>query len=256
VPARTSRLLIAEPPLMVLPSLAALIGLNEAIFLQQLHYWLQKSGNERDGRLWVYNTYEEWLAQFPFWSKATLRRIVNGLEESGLVLSSSAYNQSKIDRTKWYSLDYDALDRLPESADHVLNVSTSTVQNEHMDVARMSTSNQETIQRQAQRALSKSSLTSPNVSGHDWQMIESYLEDFARELHDQAPIASTLTRTTKLYAGSGLSLDLFLATMQQARALTQKHSGGIRSEVPDGSGRKSKMAYFLATLEDLISRAA
>ena len=33
-------LLINEPPLQVLPSLAAKIGLDNAIFIQQLHYWL------------------------------------------------------------------------------------------------------------------------------------------------------------------------------------------------------------------------
>ena len=35
-------LLISEPPLQVLPSLAVKIGLNEAIVLQQIHYWLLK----------------------------------------------------------------------------------------------------------------------------------------------------------------------------------------------------------------------
>jgi len=40
VPPRSSSLLIAVPPLIVLPTLATLVGLNEAIFLQQLHYWL------------------------------------------------------------------------------------------------------------------------------------------------------------------------------------------------------------------------
>ena len=63
---QSSRLLITEPPLLVLPSLAIAIGLNEAIFLQQLHYWLQQAGKERDGRRWIYNTYDEWHAPAPF----------------------------------------------------------------------------------------------------------------------------------------------------------------------------------------------
>ena len=50
-------LLISEPPLQVLPSLAVKIGLNEAIILQQVHYWLLKSNNIRDGYKWVYNSY-------------------------------------------------------------------------------------------------------------------------------------------------------------------------------------------------------
>ncbi len=48
---RHSSLLIEESPLQVLPSLAKAIGLNEAIFAQQLHYWLRgKSGKEHDGK--------------------------------------------------------------------------------------------------------------------------------------------------------------------------------------------------------------
>ena len=38
-----SNLLIHEEPLLVLPGLASRIGLNEAIFLQQIHYWLNRS---------------------------------------------------------------------------------------------------------------------------------------------------------------------------------------------------------------------
>ena len=37
-----SKLLINEHPLQVLPSLATKIGLNEAIVLQQIHYWKKK----------------------------------------------------------------------------------------------------------------------------------------------------------------------------------------------------------------------
>jgi hypothetical protein len=47
-PRTTSRLLIHEPALQVLPSLAVAIGLNEAIFLQQLHYWLVSSKHEHE----------------------------------------------------------------------------------------------------------------------------------------------------------------------------------------------------------------
>lgn len=37
-----SKLLIDDYPIQVLPKLAKEIGLNEAIFLQQVHYWLKK----------------------------------------------------------------------------------------------------------------------------------------------------------------------------------------------------------------------
>ena len=59
-----SKLLIADVPLVVLPKLAEKIGLNEAIFLQQLHYRLEHAKYEIDGHRWVYNTVSDWSKQF------------------------------------------------------------------------------------------------------------------------------------------------------------------------------------------------
>ncbi|WP_158231720.1 hypothetical protein [Sporosarcina sp. P19] len=41
------------------PSLAMNVGLNAALFLQQLHYRLNASKNIRDGHKWVFNTYDD-----------------------------------------------------------------------------------------------------------------------------------------------------------------------------------------------------
>jgi DnaD/phage-associated family protein len=106
-----SKFLLDEKPLIVLPSLAKAIGLNEAIILQQLHYWLQESNNIRDGYKWVYNTYEDWQKQFPFWSKNTIIRAIKSLEKMGLVVVGN-YNKMKIDNTKWYRIDYEKMEGL------------------------------------------------------------------------------------------------------------------------------------------------
>jgi hypothetical protein len=108
----TSFLLIDESPLQVLPSLAEKIGLNESILLQQLHYWLKKSEYSYDGRKWVYNTYEDWQRQFSFWSVDTIKRVFLFLEKKGIIISTAKYNKIKIDRTKWYTIDYDKLNNL------------------------------------------------------------------------------------------------------------------------------------------------
>ncbi|MCX7570365.1 hypothetical protein OS242_10355 [Tumebacillus sp. DT12] len=111
-----NKLLFDEVPLVIQPSLAALIGLNEAIFIQQLHYWLRRSqhnGPEYDNRPWAFNTYEGWQDQFKFWSVSTTRRVINGLEKSGLVISTDKYNRRKADNTKWYTIDYDKLVKAP-----------------------------------------------------------------------------------------------------------------------------------------------
>ena len=108
-----SRLLIHESPLQVLPSLAVKIGLNEAIILQQLHYWLHPDHNKNihEGLHWVYNSYEQWQKQFAFWSKETIKRAIHSLEKMNLILSRK-FNEDKFDHRKWYSINYKILQQL------------------------------------------------------------------------------------------------------------------------------------------------
>lgn len=101
-------LLISEPPLQVLPSLASKVGLNEAIILQQIHYWLVKSNNIKDDQKWIYNSYAEWEKQFPFWSRSTLIRAISSLERQGYLITAN-YNKAGFDKTKWYRIDYEKL---------------------------------------------------------------------------------------------------------------------------------------------------
>jgi len=107
-----SKLLIEEPPLQVLPTLATKIGLGKAILLQQVHYWCSnpKMGIVRDGKRWIRNTAEEWQKDnFPFWSLKTVKRTIAALEEDGLLLSRSDLNKSGYDRTKWYTINHEVL---------------------------------------------------------------------------------------------------------------------------------------------------
>lgn len=105
-----SRLLINEPPLQVLPSLAKEIGLNEAIMLQQMHYWLLKSSNEFEGAKWFYKTLEEWQTEFPFWSAMTIRRTLGSLEKQKIIKIGN-FNKKKFDKTKWFTIDYQRVNR-------------------------------------------------------------------------------------------------------------------------------------------------
>ncbi|MFC5846704.1 hypothetical protein [Deinococcus petrolearius] len=106
-----SRLLINEAPLQVLPTLAVKVGLNEAIFLQQLHYRLRES-RMIEGRRWYSRSMDEWCATFPFWSKRTVERIVTSLRNRDLIETTADYNREPDDRTLWYTLSYAALDDL------------------------------------------------------------------------------------------------------------------------------------------------
>ena len=102
-------LLMPSRPIVINPDLAYSIGLNEAIALQQLNYWLQEtnSGLERDGVRWIYNTTEQWLEQFPFWSESTLKRTFTRLKSLG-VLKVEQLNKSQRDMTNYYTINYES----------------------------------------------------------------------------------------------------------------------------------------------------
>lgn len=112
----SSQLLINEPPLQVLPSLAVAIGLNEAIFVQQVHYWLNNKDKRSkpyisEGRKWVYNSYQDWHEQFPFWSIPTIKRTVLQTEKLGILISEQ-FDLPQGDAKKYYTIEYAKLDEI------------------------------------------------------------------------------------------------------------------------------------------------
>jgi hypothetical protein len=111
-----SKLLINEPPLQLLPSLAVEIGLNESLVIQQIHYWIQKNGKMINGKPWTYNSYRNWQKQFPFWSESSVKRVFQSLEEKGLLISGN-YNKLPMDKTKWYAINYERLDEIEQRID-------------------------------------------------------------------------------------------------------------------------------------------
>ncbi|PGT18104.1 replication protein, partial [Bacillus cereus] len=64
-------LLMDSNTILLKPKLAVKIGINEAIVVQQVHYWLERSNHDYDGKKWVFNSLDKWCEQFPFWSKRT-----------------------------------------------------------------------------------------------------------------------------------------------------------------------------------------
>lgn len=107
-------MLFDEHPIVVSPALASCIGLNEAIVIQQIHYWSQKSKHLIDGHTWIYNSVRSWREQFPFWSEATIKRTLDRLEDMGLIVSGR-HNKHKRDQTKWYRINYQSIADLSQS---------------------------------------------------------------------------------------------------------------------------------------------
>jgi hypothetical protein len=106
----TERKILNEEPLLILPSIAKVLGLNEAVIIQQLHYWqtinVDQGNNFEDGYHWTFNSIKQWQnTQFPFWSPSTIERALRELENKGIVVTGR-YNKRGFDRTKWYRLNY------------------------------------------------------------------------------------------------------------------------------------------------------
>lgn len=113
------KLLINSQPLLLLKELAVQIGDREALFLQQLHYWIESDlAHYIDNKWWIYNTYNDWREDnFPFWSDSTIRRIVKSLKEKELIITTDKYNNWSQDRTTWYSINYEKLKQYEEISD-------------------------------------------------------------------------------------------------------------------------------------------
>lgn len=109
-----SKLLIDDYPIQVLPKLAKEIGLNEAIVLQQIHYWLNKRTHLKDGKYWTYGSMVTWQRdQFFFWSVNTVKRTFASLEKQNLLIVGN-YNRAGFDKTKWYSINYETLEQVSQ----------------------------------------------------------------------------------------------------------------------------------------------
>lgn len=109
----TNKLLFSEQPLVIDVEFACLIGLNEAIVMQQIHYWLvhnkKENKNYNDGCYWTYNSIKKWQeTNFKFWSVETVKRVFAKLEKMELLVSGN-YNSDPRDKTKWYTINYDKL---------------------------------------------------------------------------------------------------------------------------------------------------
>lgn len=190
------KLLIDDQPLQVLPSLAESIGLNESLVLQQIHWLLSRSKKKISGKYWVFNTYEEWRDKhFRFFSLSTVRRTIKNLEDLGLITSTTEFNKMKVDKTKWYTINYEKLDGLKIATDK--NDSPS-VQNEQSSCSKWTdtsvqneqTNNQEIPQETPTRDISSSGKISQprakakkNVFSDDDLMAAEWILGLIRKLN-------------------------------------------------------------------------
>ncbi len=124
---------------MVLPSLAEAIGLNEAIMLQQIHYWVDRSNNYYNDQHWIYRTPETWKQnELKFFSISTINRTIKSLKKLGLIFEEklgTKFGKNRFDRTNYHTLNYEELDKVELK---ITNGAFS--QNDQMDKVNLTTS--------------------------------------------------------------------------------------------------------------------
>lgn len=203
-----SPLLIAESPLQVLPSLAIMVGLNESMILQQIHYWLNNKDKRavpyiRENLSWVYNTHKDWHEQFPFWSVSTIRRAIQNLEDQGMLITRQ-FDLQEGDNKKYYTINYANLNARIASPPvqiehtppvqieqtppvqiehtHLSKLNTPPVQNEHLYNKEAETTTETTTERER-----KGKLSPPPV-----------IEDFDEHMEEMENVISFLKQSYHL----------------------------------------------------------
>jgi hypothetical protein len=77
-----------------------------AILVWHFQYWIMKNKrlgrNFHDERTWTYQTYEEIVAVFPYWSRDQVKRILKKAIESEIIIRGN-FNKNSFDQTIWYA---------------------------------------------------------------------------------------------------------------------------------------------------------
>lgn len=108
--------LFDEQAILANKALARELGLNEALVMQQINYWIEinkRSGkNYHDGKYWTYNSIRAWQENdFDYMSVDTVKRTFTKLAKAGYLLVGN-YNKDPRDKTKWYTINNDKLEEL------------------------------------------------------------------------------------------------------------------------------------------------
>lgn len=88
------------------PNVAKEFGIVEAVFIQNLYYWISKNRannkNFHDGRYWTYNSSKAWNDLFIYLTKRQIEYALKRLIDAGVIIRGN-YNKNKFDRTSWFA---------------------------------------------------------------------------------------------------------------------------------------------------------
>ena len=89
------------------------LGLEAGLFVRQLAHWLvevETGGTFRDGRRWVWRTYEEWAEEFGWWNAQAIKRTIIPNIPEGVLLKKRVRDKGLL-----YSLDFPRIADLIEA---------------------------------------------------------------------------------------------------------------------------------------------
>jgi len=101
---------------------------NLCIFIANLSTWIKFNASKKDpsernfheGRYWSYNTIQDFVKYFGFWSTKNIRTIIANCIKLDLIVTNT-FNKKKYDNTIWYSLTDKGLQYYPGLRDLILN---------------------------------------------------------------------------------------------------------------------------------------
>lgn len=144
-------LLFDEQPIVFDRTLAKIlksIGADRAAtVLQQVHYWVENNKKNKkykayvNGYWWTYQSIKEWHENdFSYLTHAKVRSLFKSLRDEGLLIGVPL-SKDKSDRTIWYRINYEKLEKLyedlkKEKEDHLLNSTNAFAENKQMGFAK------------------------------------------------------------------------------------------------------------------------
>ena len=143
------------------------------------------------------------------------------------------------------------------AGEHPLSTGEDTLVHRQAQPLSTAVDTQETVEQQTEHQETQveySKTTDPNFDEIGARMLLlPYVEDFAREFNDQAPLRSSVSRMVNIFRKSGLSEDEFIDVIYQARTRTKEYSASIKAQAAGDkwNSRKPKMAFFFAVVADL-----
>lgn len=88
-------------------AVATKIGVNEAIVLAHIDYWIERNyrlGREQhNGKYWMFESVAAMAEYFPYFTERQVRYALQSLLNHGLI-EKGVFNRVGFDRTSWYTI--------------------------------------------------------------------------------------------------------------------------------------------------------